>query len=40
MKDSLWLLNFGEKKNSQAGQAAEIVIYFVIPNEVRNLSLV
>ena len=27
-------------KRRQAKQAAEKVIYFVIPNEVRNLSLV
>jgi hypothetical protein len=28
------------QKNRQAEQAAEKVFYFVIPNEVRNLSLI
>jgi hypothetical protein len=33
-------LLFGDRKTQHAKQAAEKVIYFVIPNKVRNLSLI
>jgi hypothetical protein len=37
---TFYKLSFARTKNPQAEQAAEKVVYFVIPSEARNLSLI